>query len=152
MSTLYDPLDCSPPGSSIMGFSRQEYWSVLPFPTPGDLPDTGIEPRSPTMQADALASEPPGKPSEPERTSNTDFSRCLHHACVCSVISNSFDPMECSPPRFLCPWHFPGKTTGVDCHFLLQGIFLTEGSNPPLLHLMHWRAGSSPVEPPRKPL
>ena len=43
-----------------MGFSRQEYWSGLPFPSPGDLPDPGIEPGSPTFQADALASEPPG--------------------------------------------------------------------------------------------
>ena len=44
-----------------MGFSRQEYWSGLPFPSPGDLPDPGIEPRSPTLQADALTSEPPGR-------------------------------------------------------------------------------------------
>ena len=44
-----------------MGFSRQEYWSGLPFPSPGDPPDPGIEPRSPTLQADALTSEPPGK-------------------------------------------------------------------------------------------
>ena len=44
-----------------MGFSRQEYWSGLPFPSPGDLPDPGIEPRSPTLQADTLTSEPPGK-------------------------------------------------------------------------------------------
>ena len=44
-----------------MGFSRQEYWSGLPFPSPGDLPDPGIEPGSPTFQADALTSEPPGK-------------------------------------------------------------------------------------------
>ena len=43
-----------------MGFSRQEYWSGLPFPSP-DLPDPGIEPRSPTLQAVALPSEPPGK-------------------------------------------------------------------------------------------
>ena len=46
-----------------MGFSRQEYWSGLPSPSPGNLPDSGIEPRSPTLQADALTSEPPGKPS-----------------------------------------------------------------------------------------
>ena len=46
-----------------MGFSRQEYWSGWPFPSPGDLPDPGIEPRSPTLQADALTSEPPGKPN-----------------------------------------------------------------------------------------
>ena len=44
-----------------MGFSRQEYWSGLPFPSPGDLPDPGIEPRASTLQADALPSKPPGK-------------------------------------------------------------------------------------------
>ena len=43
-----------------MGFSRQEYWSGLPFPSPGDLPDPGIEPRSSALQADSLPSEPPG--------------------------------------------------------------------------------------------
>ena len=47
-----------------MGFSRQEYWSGLPFPSPGNLLDLGIEPRSPALQADALTSEPPGKPTE----------------------------------------------------------------------------------------
>ena len=46
-----------------MGFSRQEYWSGLPFPSPGDLPKTGIEPRSPTLQADTLTSELPWKPN-----------------------------------------------------------------------------------------
>ena len=44
-----------------MGFSRQEYWSGLPFPSPGDLPDPGIKPRSPTLEADALTSEPPAE-------------------------------------------------------------------------------------------
>ena len=45
-----------------MGFSRQEHWSGLPFPSPGDLPDPGIEPRSPALQAYSLPFEPPGKP------------------------------------------------------------------------------------------
>ena len=45
-----------------MDFSRQEYWSGLPFPPPGDLPNPGIEPRSPALQANALPSEPPRKP------------------------------------------------------------------------------------------
>ena len=45
-----------------MELSRQEYWSGLPFPSPGNLPNPGIEPRSSTLQADALPSEPPGKP------------------------------------------------------------------------------------------
>ena len=44
------------------GFSRQEHWSGLPFPSPRDLPDPGIKPGSPTLQADTLTSEPPGKP------------------------------------------------------------------------------------------
>ena len=47
-----------------MGLSRQEYWSGLPFPSPGDLPDPGIKPRSPALEADTLTSEPPGKPKE----------------------------------------------------------------------------------------
>jgi len=45
-----------------MEFSRQEYWSGLPFPHPGDLPNPGIKPRFPVLQADSLPSEPPEKP------------------------------------------------------------------------------------------
>ena len=45
-----------------MGFPRQEYWSGLPFPPPGDLPDPGIEPGSPALQTESLLTEPPGKP------------------------------------------------------------------------------------------
>ena len=60
--TLCDPMDCCPRGSVSMGFSRQEYWSRLLLPYPGDLPDPGITPRSPALQADSLPSEPPGKP------------------------------------------------------------------------------------------
>ena len=52
-----------------MGFSRQEYWSGLPFPPPGDLPNPGIKPRSPASQADSLPSEPPGKPTRPAGSS-----------------------------------------------------------------------------------
>ena len=53
-----------------MEFSRQKYRSGLPFPSPGDLHDPGIEPQSPTLWADALPSEPPGKPSEHEVSKN----------------------------------------------------------------------------------
>ena len=48
--TLWDPMDCSLPGSSVHGI-LQEHWSALPFPSPGDLPDPGIEPRPPALQA-----------------------------------------------------------------------------------------------------
>ena len=46
------------------------------------------------------------------------------------------------PARILCPWDFPGKDTRVDCSFLLQGIFLTQGLNLPLLQLLHWQVDS----------
>ena len=53
-----------------MGFSRQEYWSGLPFPSPGDLPHPGVELESPALQADSLLSEPPGNPIYTELASN----------------------------------------------------------------------------------
>ena len=61
--TVCNTMDCSLPGSSVYGVLEwQEYWRGLPFPSPGDLPDSGIRPRFPTLQVDALPSEPPGKP------------------------------------------------------------------------------------------
>ena len=57
--TLCSPMNYNPPGSSSMGFSRQEYLSGLPCPSPGDLPDPGIEPGSPALQVDSLPSKPP---------------------------------------------------------------------------------------------
>ena len=60
--TLCGFMDGSPPGSSVHGFLRQEYWSGQPLPFPGDLPNPGIESRSPALQVHSLPSEPPGKP------------------------------------------------------------------------------------------
>ena len=57
--------------------------------------------------------------------------------------------MECSPPGSFCPWDFPGKNTGVGWPFLLQGIFLTQGSN---LHHLDWQASSLPVSHQESPL
>ena len=62
--TLCDPWTVVHQAPPSIGFSRLEYWSGLPFSSPGGLPDPGIEPRSPTLQADALTSAPPGKPQE----------------------------------------------------------------------------------------
>ena len=56
--TLCNPVDCSPPGSSIHGILQARILEWVPFPSPGDLPDPGIEPRSPALQADTLTSEP----------------------------------------------------------------------------------------------
>ena len=55
--TLHDPIDCSPPGSSIHGLLQARIWSGLPFPSSGDLPNPGTEPRSPALQTDSLPSE-----------------------------------------------------------------------------------------------
>ena len=61
--TLCDPMDCIARQAPLpVGLSQQEYSSGLPFPSPGDLPDPGIEPRSPALRADSLPSEPPGRP------------------------------------------------------------------------------------------
>ena len=59
--TLFNTRDCNPPGSSVE-ILRQDYWSGLPFPSSGDLPETGIKHRSPALQAYSLPSEPPAKP------------------------------------------------------------------------------------------
>ena len=68
---------------------------------------------------------------------------CVHvhaHTQSCPTLCNS---MDCS---LLVPlWNFPGKNTGVGCHFLLQGIFLTQGSNSCLLHLLNWQVDSLPL-------
>ena len=71
------------------GFSRQEYWSGLPFHSPRDLPDPGIKPRSPTLQADALTSEPPGKPRRQVRWSSIPISLRIFHSLLWSTQSKA---------------------------------------------------------------
>ena len=77
------------------------------------------------------------------------------YACVyakslqlCTILC---DPMDVQPSKLLCPWDFPGKNTGADCHALLQGIFPTQGLNPSLLSPLHCQASSLPPAPPGKP-
>ena len=112
--TLCNPMDCRLQGSSVHGIFQARVREWVAFLSSRDLPDSGIEPRSPTLQADALLSEPPGKPT------------------LC-------DPMDCSPPGFSAPGDSPGKYTGVGCYALLQVIFPTQGLNLGLLCLLHCR-------------
>ena len=70
---------------------------------------------------------------------------------VTSVMSDSLRVNGLQPARLLCPWDSPGKNTEVGCLALFQGIFLTQGSNPCLLCLLHWQAGCLPLVPPQKP-
>ena len=60
-------------------------------------------------------------------------------------MSDSVRPYGLQLARLLCPWDSPGKSTGVGCRALLQGIFSTQGSNPSLLCLLHWEAVSLPL-------
>ena len=60
-------------------------------------------------------------------------------------VSDPLRPFGLKSAKLLCLWDFPGKNTGVGCHFLLQGIFPTQGLNPRPLHLLHWQADSLPL-------
>ena len=84
-----------------MGFSRQNHWSGLPFPSPGDLPKPGIKPGSPALQADALTSEPPGKPSWSEKEINCEYS--LEDWCW-SWSSNTFATRYEEPTHWKRSW------------------------------------------------
>ena len=135
-----------------MGFLRQDYWSGLPFPFPGDLSEPGIKSASPTWQTyplplllllllshlshvqlcDPKKGSPPGSPSlglsSQEHWSGLPFPSPMHESekrkWSHSVVSNSSRPHGLHPTRLLHPWDFPGKSTRVGCHCLL--------------HLYHW--------------
>ena len=75
---------------------------------------------------------------------------CMH-ARLLQLYLTLCNPMDCSSQGSSVHGDSPGKNTGVASHFLLQDIFLTQGSNLCLLCLLHWQVGSSPLEPPGKP-
>ena len=115
--SLCNSMDYSPPGSLTRGFSRQEYWSGLSFPSPGDLPEPGTEPASlmsPVLDGRFF-------------TTSTTWEALSVSSSVVSNSLESLHPYELSSTRLLCPWNSPGKNTGVHGHSLLQGIFLTQG-------------------------
>ena len=102
-----------------MGFSRQEYWSGLPFPSPGNLLDPGIEPGSPALQADSLPSEPAGK--------RTKVKVKVVQSC------------QTLRPHGFSPWSSPGQNIGVGSLSLFQGS--SQPRSPAL------QADSLPAEP-----
>ena len=122
------PTLCNPVDYGEVEFSRQEYWSGLPCPPPGDPPNPEIELRSPTLQADSLPAEPPGKPKNtgvgslsllqgifPTQGSNPGL---LHFRQILYQLSHQEKP----------------KNTGVGSLSLLQKIFPTQESNWGFLH------------------
>ena len=92
----------SPPGS-FKEFSRQEYWSGLPFPSPGDLPDPVIEPRSPALQAGTLPSKPPGKPSKRAQPKHEVLVTCAWKGITSTSGVNGVG--ECYPCRENILWY-----------------------------------------------
>ena len=86
-----------------MGFSRQKYWSAYPFPSPGDLPDPGIELGSPALWVTSLLSELPGKPHWSTAAAAAAAAKSLQS---CSTLS---DPMDCSPPGSSVLWIFQAR-------------------------------------------
>ena len=134
-----------------MEFSRPEYWSGQSFPSPGDLPNPGIEPRTPTLQVASLPAEPQGKPKNTgvgslsllqeiflTQESNRSFLHCWqilyqlsYEGSTSASESRSVMSDSLQPHR---PWNSPGQNAGVGSHSLCQGIFPTQGSNPGLPH------------------
>ena len=136
-----------------MGFSRRGYWSGLPFPSPGDLPDPGIEPRSLALQADSLLTELRGKPWWCVYIINVFFFSTSQWGVYIYVLSYIW--------FFVTPWtivHQAPLSMGLSkqeywmgYHFLLKGIFLIQGLNLHLLHLLRWQADSFPLAASGKP-
>ena len=117
----------------------QEDWSGQPIPSLRDLPNRGIELGSPALQPDSLKAELLLKPELINtwmkiRKTSVQWSResqTLEKQSL-SVVPNSLQPYVLQLTRFLCPWDFPCKNTGMGSHSLLKGLLLTQGSNPTL--------------------
>ena len=142
--TLCDPVDCSPPGSSVHGIlqARVLEWGAIAFsPAAKETQLSGLCRHSSSLTYCWLT-------ISEERALTVCCELCC---CVCSVVSDSLQPRGLQPARLLCPWDAPGKNTGVGCHALLQGIFLIQGLNSDPLCLLHWQAGSLPLASPGKP-
>ena len=101
-----------------MGFSGQEYWSGLPFPSPGDLPNPGIKPRSPALQVDVLTSEPPGKPHS---------SAGKESACSAGDLG-SIPGLGRSPGEGKgYPLQYSGLENSMDCNGEIHGLYSLQG-------------------------
>ena len=152
----------------FMGFSRKEYWSGLPFSSPGDLPDPGTEPVScVSCLADRFfTTAPSGEPSSTHEELSL-HSCCVHVnktvaywnlVCYRNFLHGAKSFQLCLFSNLCTVAHQAPLSMGsfrqdtvVGHHALLQGIFPTQGLNPHLLCLLHWQAGSLPLAPPGKP-
>ena len=109
--------------------------------------DQGWNPCPLHWQMHFLSTVPPGK-SLFQAFDELDYCPLFHkHTIICACVrAQSLSRVHrLYPTRLLCPWDFPGKNTGVACHFPLQGIFPTQGLNPCLLCLLYWQVDSLPL-------
>ena len=104
---------CTPMDYTVSGTLQARIQEWVAFPSPGDLPNPGIKPRSSALQVGSSPTDPPGKPS---------YDPYCCYCQVTSVVSNSVRPHRRHPTRLPRPRDSPGKNTGVGCHFLLQCI------------------------------
>ena len=132
-------MDCSPPGSSVHRISQSRIleWVAISFS------------RGSSQIRDQTRVSWIGRRILYHWAQGGPYIRIygLHGSISRSVVSDSLRPLGLQPTRLLCSWSFPGENTGVDCHFLLQGIFQTQGSNPGLSYCrqtLYWlsRQGS----------
>ena len=119
--TLYNPMDSSLPGSSVHGFSRQVYWSGLPCPSPRNLLNPGIEPRSTALQVDSW-------PSEPSMKLLTLVRQFSH-----SIMSDSLWPHGLQHTRLLYPSSTPGACSNLCplsqwCHLTISSSVISFSS------------------------
>ena len=105
-------MDCARQAPLSMGFSRQEYWSGLPFPSPGDFPDPGIEPKSPALQADDLPTELWGKPKVLHYSCLIVSSEGTQDGCRICLLSSS-QPLQPPPAPAICPLRGLGMRHGI---------------------------------------
>ena len=123
-TAVYGPMDCSLPGL-FMRYPRQEYWSVLPFPSPRDLPDLGIESMSSALAGRFLTTEPSQKPCSYIYVCVYTYIYIYVCAVLCIVAQSCpticYSYMNCNLPGFSVHGDSLSNNTGVGCHALLQG-------------------------------
>ena len=140
--TPWTPAHQAPPS---MGFPRQEYWSGLPFPSPGDPSDLGIEPVSPTLVGGFLTTEAPGKPLQFSIVEGKlfytvlyfTFTLTFHFSSVAQSCLTLCDPMYCSLPGSCVHGTLPARILEWVAISFSSEIFPTQGLNPGILCLLH---------------
>ena len=143
-------------------FSRQEYYSGLPFPTARDLPNPGIKPMFPGWVQNFIRHAIELSLYLKDHWRIIYIMSSSHSSSSLALVlfpALQFSPENCVQPfetawstRLLCPWDSPGKNTGVGCQFILQGIFPTQDSYPGLPHCRQILYLLSIKEAPGKPL